>query len=293
MMVETHMLKPYKQRVEGTYQLMLSMIEIMETQTDKIKQLRHDYYKTLYAQSSYPLDWKLDESKSSTLNFKGYQGDTIDSKVTNGQRLKYDRSKPFSKQVKYQNYFKPQIEVTIPKAYIIPKQWQQVIALLKLNRVKMEVLEKDQSLQVESYRIKDYETMKAPYEGHYPHFNTQIEASSQQRLFNKGDFIVHLNQNSIRYIIETLEPQAPDSFFSWNMFDSILQQKEHFSPYVFEDMAEEVLNNDPQLNKQFRHKQKTDKEFSENWYAQLDWIHKHSQYYETSHMQYPVHRLLK
>lgn len=293
MMVETHMLKPYKQRVEGTYQLMLSMIEIMETETDKIKQLRHDYSKSLYEQTTYPLDWELDEGKSSTINFKGYQAQTIDSKVTSGQRLKYDRSKPFTKPVKYQNYFKPRVTVTIPKAYIIPKQWHEIIALLKLNRVEVAELKEDQSFLVESYRIKDYETMKSPYEGHYAHFNTQIVPSSQQKLFSKGDYIIHLNQDSIRYLIETLEPQAPDSFFNWNKFDTILQQKEHFSPYVFEEIAEEILNNDPQLMKQFKHKQKTEKEFNENWYAQLDWVHKHSKYYENAHMQYPVYRVLK
>jgi len=279
--------------VEGTYQLMLSMIDIMETETDKIKHLRRDYSKNLYAKTTYPLDWELDESKSSSINFKGYQAEMIDSKVTNGQRLKYDRSKPFTTPVKYQNYFKPRVTITVPKGYIIPKQWHQVIALLKLNQVKMVKLDKDQSFQVESYRIKDYETMKSPYEGHYAHFNTQITPSLQEKMFAKGDYIIYLDQDALRYIIETLEPQAPDSFFNWNKFDTILQQKEHFSPYVFEDIAEEILNNDPQLMKEFKHKQETEKEFAENWYAQLDWIHKRSKYYEKSHMQYPVYRLLK
>ena len=32
-----------------------------------------------------------------------------------------------------------------------------------------------------------------------------------------------------------------DSLFRWNRFDSVLQQKEYFSPYVFEKTAEKLL----------------------------------------------------
>ncbi|MGY0039706.1 hypothetical protein [Pedobacter sp. NJ-S-72] len=47
--------------------------------------------------------------------------------------------------------------------------------------------------------------------------------------------------------METLEPQATDSFFNWNFFDSILDQKEHYSPYVFEDTAAGLLKITPIL----------------------------------------------
>ena len=293
MMVETHMLKPYKQRVEGTYQLMLSMIEIMQKESDKIITLRQDFHKEIYNQDLYTLNWQIDGEKSSMLNFKGFEGEMIDSKVTNQKRLKYDRTKPFNKAVKFQNYFKPALQITMPKAYIIPQGWHNVIDLLKLNNVAMNTLDIDSDYQVESYRITDYETSKTPYEGHYPHSNTQISKTIEQKTFKKGDYFIEVNLPSIRYILETLEPQAPDSFFKWNFFDTILQQKEHFSPYVFEDIAEQMLKDNPELAKEFREKQKTDKKFSDNWYAQLDWLHKHSEHYEKTHMLYPVYRILK
>ena len=92
-------------------------------------------------------------------------------------------------------------------------------------------------------------------------------------------------------MLETLEPEAPDSFFNWNFFDAILQQKEHFSPYVWENKAKELLDNDPTLKLQFENKKNSDKAFANNWYAQLDWIYKRSDYYEKEHLQYPVYRL--
>ena len=90
-----------------------------------------------------------------------------------------------------------------------------------------------------------------------------------------------------------MEPEAPDSFFNWNFFDTILQQKEGFSAYVFEDIAKEILDNNPQLKSEFEAKRAENESFSENWYQQLDWIYKNSPHYEKAHMRYPIFRLME
>lgn len=292
MMVETHMLKPYKKRVEGTYELMKSMIEITENDGEKIKQLRKDANTNFITQKTYTLNWEVDTLKQSTLNFKGFEGEITTSEVTGKNRLKYNRQKPFEKEVNYQNYFKPNIEVTIPKAYIIPQGWYTVIELLKLNNTNMFQLKKDSTLTVESYRIEDYKSKKTPYEGHYLHFDTSISSKEKTITFKEGDYVIKTNQPSFRYIIETLEPQAPDSFFNWNFFDTILQQKEGFSAYVWEDKALEILNKDYVLKAKFEVKKSAELDFAKSWYAQLDWLHKHSKNYEKAHLQYPVYRVL-
>jgi len=291
MMVETHMLKPYKQRVEGTYELMKSMIEIIEEDGKEISKLRNSYYKKFKVGDIYSLNWEIDTTKSSTLNFKGFEGEMIPSNITGFDRLKYDRSKPFEKDVSYQNYFKPTLSIEIPEAYLIPKGWFNIINLLKLNQVEMISLKKDSTITVESYKVSDYKTRTKAYEGHYPHYNVNVTTSIKDMPFKKGDFIIKTNQPSIRYIIETLEPQAPDSFFSWNFFDTILQQKEGFSPYVWEDKALDILNSNEVLKTEFETKKQTNKAFAKNWYAQLDWLHKHSEHYESAHLQYPIFRI--
>ena len=291
MMVETHMLKPYKQRVEGTFELMKSMIEIIEEDHEQIKSLRQDYNQQLIAKKTYPLQWEIDTTKTTTLNFKGFEGNMIPSNITDADRLKFDRNKPFTKQITYQNYFKPSLEIEIPKAYIIPQGWWNVIELLKLNDVNMTPLSKDSTITIQSYKIDNYQTRSQAYEGHYQHYNTTIKVSEETITFKKGDFIIKTNQEAFRYLIETLEPQAPDSFFNWNFFDTILQQKEGFSPYVWEDKAELILRQDPKLRINFNLKKSYDKDFASNWYAQLDWLHKQSVNYEKSHLQYPVYRL--
>jgi len=290
MMVETHMLKPYKIRVEGTYELMKSMIEITEEQGDKITELRKKA-NTIQSKKRYTLNWKIDTTKNSTLNFKGFEAENIKSNITGFNRLKYDRTKPFAKEITYQNYFKPSLEIEIPTAYIIPQGWHRVIDLLKLNAVEIQTLKNDSTFTVESYKIKDYKTRQHPYEGHYPHYNVSVVSNTENITFRKGDYLIKTNQPSFRYIIETLEPQATDSFFNWNFFDTILQQKEGFSPYVWEDKAFELINNNEKLRMAFEAKKQNDKAFANNWYAQLDWLHKQSENYEKAHLQYPVYRV--
>jgi len=291
MMVETHMLKPYKPRVEGTYELMKSMIEITEEQNETIANLRKDAWKDYKNKNEYPIAWTIDTTQSSTLNFKGFEGEFIQSEITGAMRLKYDRSKPFTKEVNYKNYFKATQQVTIPEAYIIPQGWHNVIDLLKLNNIEMTQFETDTTISVESYRIDNYKTRTRAYEGHYPHYNTKVTAETTEINFKKGDYFVSTNQSGIRYLIETLEPSAIDSFFNWNFFDTILQQKEGFSPYVFEDTAKALLENNADLKAEFEAKKENDERFSKNWYAQLNWIFERSNHYEKAHMQYPVYRV--
>jgi hypothetical protein len=291
MMVETHMLKPYKQRVEGTYEFMRTVINMLEEDGATIKKLRKEnetYYRGL---SEYPLEYKTDSTKTSTLNFKGYEADRTKSNVTGLQRLKYDRDKPFTKEVSYYNNIIPTRTISVPKSYVIPQGWQEVISLLRLNNIKLERFDKDTTLTVTAYRIVDYKTRNSAYEGHYLHSNTKVTGTEKQVTFREGDYKIDSDQPGIRYILETLEPSAIDSFFNWNFFDSILQQKEGFSPYVFEDVAEKLLQDNPKLNKEFEAKKASDKSYRSNWYMQLDWLHKQSPNYESAHLQYPVYRL--
>ena len=185
MMVETHMLKPYKQRVEGTYELMKSMIEITEEQGEKITQLKQAQTKLWSAGNNYPLTWAVDTSQTSTLKFKGYEGEMIPSEFTGAKRLKYDQSKPFTKDVSYQNYFKATDSIIIPNAYIIPQGWHNVIDLLKLNNVALTQFKNDTILNVQSYKIGAFETKKSPYEGHYAHYNTNVNTSNEKVKFKE------------------------------------------------------------------------------------------------------------
>ncbi len=292
MMVETHMLKPYEERVKGTYAIMKSMLEVIDANFKVIKALREAENKTLRSGKEYPIQWEIDSTRHTKLQFKGYESEYIKSNVTGMDRLFYDRDKPFTKEVVYYNYFKPVNYVTVPKAYIIPQGWWNIIELLELNQIEMTQLKKDTLIETQVYRIESYNTRNSPFEGHYMHYNTKVSKQVEKTSVKKGDYFVNSNQPGIKYLLETLEPEAIDSFFNWNFFDTILQQKEGFSPYVFEEIAEQLLENNPALKSKFESKKQEDKVFRENSYAQLSWLHKQSEHYEKAHLRYPILRVL-
>ena len=290
LMVETHMLKPYKIRVEQTYALMHSLIEFTENNSKEIKALRAKAKDAILAKKAYPIQFKIDRENYTDLNFKGYEGEIIDSKVTNGKRLFYNKERPFDTIVKYFDNFLSTKEIIIPKAYIIPQGWHEIIQRLDNNQISYTRFEKDTILEVTVNHIKDYKTRTSAYEGHYLHYNTSVKSTVQKIAFRSGDIFIDTNQEGIRYLLETLEAEATDSFFNWNFFDTILQQKEGYSSYVFEDVAEQLLKDSPELKKLFDEKMK-DENFSKNPRQQLDFIHKNSPYYESAHLRLPIFKV--
>ena len=291
LMVETHMLKPYKIRVEQTYELLFSVFDFTEEHSKKIKALRLKASDEILAKKTYPIQFKVNQEKYSDLYFRGYEGELIDSKVTNGKRLFYDRTKPFEKVIKYYDEFLATKEITIPKAYIISQGWHPVIDRLKNNQIEFTRFKNDTTISVTVNHIKDFETAKSPYEGHYLHTNTSLVASSEKINFKKGDVYINTNQNGVRYVLETLEVEATDSFFNWNFFDTILQQKEGYSGYVFEDVAAQILADNPSIKKAFEAKLAADADFASNPRMQLDFVYKNSVYYEKAHLRLPVFKV--
>lgn len=288
---ETHMLKPYKDRVKTTYEFMVTAINYTDSNWEKIKQLRKENLDAFKAGNQYPLSWTIDSTKVSYMDFKGYEGGYKPSAISRKDRLYYDRSKPFTKKIPFYGNYKPTKFVTIPKYYIVPQSQWEIIELLKLNNIEMTQITQNENIEVEIYKINSYQTSKNAYEGHYGHYNTTVSKSEEKMEFRAGDYKISTNQLGVKYLIETLEPEAVDSYFNWNFFDTILQQKEGYSAYVFEDMAAQILEENPTLKQEFETKKQTDKAFAENGGDQLYWVYKHSKYFEKEFMRYPVFRI--
>lgn len=290
-MPETHMLKPFKDRVESTYRFLETMIEFLALHGGEVRSARARSIKLAMTRKECVLNWEIDLSKSQKLLFKGYTAKYKPSKITGLDRLYYDQSEPFEKEIEFNKSYRPAGFIHKPNAYIIPQGYTKVIDRLKWNGVKMTKLNSDIELNVELYSIKKFNTTESAYEGHYLHSEVQTESFNKKWQFFKGDYLVLTDQESINYVIATLEPKAPDSFFAWNFFDGILMRKEYFSPYVFEDLAIEILASDPSLEAKLKAKQKADDEFAKDGQAQLEYIYENSPYYEQTHNIYPIARL--
>lgn len=288
---ETHMLKPFKQRVVATYALMQSFITMASQNATAIKQTRAQDRAAIQKQVVFPIEWQADMSKRDMISFEGYEAAHKPSEVSGLPRLYYDRNKPYVKQVPLYNTYVSKQLVKAPKAYIIPHGWTRAIERLKINGVQMQPLSHDTVLSLAVYYIDDYETGKRPYEGHYLHTNVKVRTETKSIRLLKGDYIIPADQLAKRYLVEALEPTAPDALFAWGFFDAILQQKEYFSDYVFEDEAAALLQKDSELAEMLKQKQQKDTVFAKDAAAQLDFVYRHSPYYEPEHMRYPVFRI--
>ena len=288
---ESHMLKPYDQRVKGTYALMQSFIEFTSNNSATIRSLRQQTKDAVKMQAEFPISWTLDRTQFKEVLYKGFEAGRKPSEVSGLPRLYYDRSKPFEKTVKIYNTYTIKSTVKKPTAYIIPQGWWKVTALLQLNKVQMTQLKKDTVITVEVYRIDDYKTLPRQYEMHHLNTDVKVSVTEQPISFRKGDWYIPMNQAANRFLIETLEPQAEDSYFAWNYFDAVLGQKEGYSAYAFEDIAADHLKKNPELVSKMDQLRKTDTAFAKSGRAQLNYVYQQSPWYEPDHLRYPVYRV--
>ncbi len=285
---ETHMLKPYDQRVKSTYAFMMSMIEYNADNYVSIKIERAKAIRDMKAAQKMPVAWEMDKIKNDTFNFKGYDYAYVNSEVSGLPRLKYYRNKPVTWKVPYYGYANATTMVDVPTSYILPQAYYKVVERMKMNGVKMIKIGQDTTIKGQAYRISKTESIKNPYESHFGHYNTQVEIIDVTKQFLKGDYIIPTDQRAKRYIVETLEPQATDSYFNWNFFDGILNRKEGFSDYVFEDEAAELLKKDPSLRTALDKAIEADPTLKTNAFGQLNFIYERSKYGEPWANVYPV-----
>ena len=288
---ETHMLKPYPDRVMATHALMQSLITYMNNNASAIKQHRladREWYKQAV---SYESNFKLDKSVQTNLTFKGFEAEKKPSTLGNYQRLFYNRQKPFTKTIPYYQLYKPSLQLSLPKAYLIPQSWERVIKLLERNNVKMERLLADTTMEVYAWYISSYESSARPYEGHHYNAQTKAEKRKVKVQFLQGDYVIRPQQTGSRFIAEVLEPLCEDSYFAWNFFDPILNAKEGFSDYAFEDDAVTLLANNPELKAKFEAWKTANPEKATQSYEVLGFIFKHSHLYEVEHNRVPVFRV--
>jgi hypothetical protein len=289
---EAHMLKPYEDRVKSTLSFLHSLLGIMEDNTSELLRIKKEANNFVRSKDEFILTWEMDTTRFDQVLFLGYKAKYIPSRITGHNRLFYDRSSPYQKHIPVAAYSNELITVKRPHYYIIPQGWSEVIDRLELNQIQLYTLSKDTLLEGEMYTIDEESVPPERTNGHYFHANVSLKSINRAKMFYKGDFVVPLDQNGNRYIIEMLEPQGTDSFFRWNFFDSILDQREYFSPYGFEDIADSLLMTDIQLRNNFETKKNSDPDFAGNPWAQLNYIYRQSPYFEDTYRLYPIMRII-
>ena len=127
-------------------------------------------------------------------------------------------------------------------------------------------------------------------------FHDVVEVAQEFTAYDAqaGDCVVELDQPQARYAVETLEPQAHDSFFRWGFFNSVLERKERYSDYVFEDTAFEMLQQEPELRTRFEQWKTDHPELLSDPAAVLDFVFANgARHHEPGWRRYPVFALMR
>ncbi len=292
MMTENHVYKIYADRVKSCYQFINVLANFTSENADDIIESRKKGFEESMSTKEYAIDSEIDTTVFTEIEFKGYEVDANQiSPVTGLKRFGYDRSKPYTNSINFYDVHNATEMVRIPEFYILPQAWKTVIERLVLSKVEFQRLQNDTILEVDIYYIEEFSNAKRPSNGHYFHNKVTTRSETQKINYYAGDLIIPVRQKRIKYLIEMLEPKAKDSFFRWNFFDNILDSREYFSSYGFEENALKYLDQHPEFKKEFQEKQKLDPEFAKNHRAQLAYIYYNTEWAEKTYKRYPVGKL--
>lgn len=290
--VETHMLKPFPERVKATKAFMDELIRWTGKNKGKIEHERKKADKWVQQQKWFMHDFELSTEMDSIL-FNGFEHSFPENEITGLKRLYYDRTKPYSKMIPFFNKYESRDSALVPDYYIVGGQEKQVISRLKANNVSFRTMEKDSIIKVHSFVISDFKSLERPYEGHFKHSEIKLFKKEINYGLKPGDIIIPSRQKSALFIHAVLQPKAEDSYFSWNFFDAYLQEKEYFSNYVFIELIDEILEGDNELKEAFVMKKMNDEKFRNSEWEQLYFIYSRSKYFESTFMQLPVFQVFE
>lgn len=307
MLVELHMLKDYKTRVTGNYEILAGLMELMNRDADKVIALNAEADREAESLGAHPLSnvkfplalgWG---GQTIPVLFRGYKYTRELSAVSGAMWVKYSHE-PWNVSLPMQTGFKVTAEAVPPAAYIIPAQWTDVIDVLAAHQVRMQRTTKAWTGNVETYQCGGMQWQEPPFEGRHPTFNGETTHDPgkfgscvlirQQMSFPAGSEVVQLNQRLSKVAMEWLEPAAPDSALQWGFFDSIFEQKEYGEAYVLESLAREMMAKDPKLKEEFEKKIASDPAFAGDAHARLEFFYDRSPWFAANRVGlYPVGRL--
>jgi len=307
MLVEMHMLKDYRTRVTGNYEILRATLEVVNRDADSLVRMNRDADEATIAagrksSGNAPVALRLEAVEETALvPYEGIGYNRSLSVVSGGIWLKYSTT-PMPVSLPKSTGLRITKSVTPPFAYIVPAQWGSVISVLEAHGIKMRRTSAPWRGEVETYRCEGVKWQEQSFEGRQVLF-VPIEAKSgeasqgacrsvRERLsFPKGSAVVPLDQRAARVAIHFLEPEAPDSAVAWGFFNAVFEQKEYGEAYVLEKLSREMMDKDPKLAEEFAQKVAADKAFAADPAARLDFFYRRSPWWDSHLGLYPVGRL--
>jgi murein tripeptide amidase MpaA len=294
LLVETHSLKPFDNRVFSTKSMMTHSLEFVNKNSRELIELNKQADKNpvknyLIDKKKFPLVL-VSNGKFDKFIFKGFEWYDEYSEITGSTVRKYT-NKPIEIEIPIFNQAKSLKKIIVPKAYLIPQEFQNIIKVLDYHQIKYSQLQSIKKFKIERYRFSDVKFAPRPYEGRQlPSFNTKC--FEEVVTLPKGTYFVPTNQRSLRVIVNLLEPDASDSFVHWGFFNAFFERKEYAEAYVMEPYAKIMIENNQALRNEFYKRLESDEKFRNDPLGRLDFFYRNSPFFDQGENVYPILRLI-
>lgn len=292
LLIEMHSLKDYRSRVLGNHAAMVAVMEILNRDRAGLKKAIADAEAALVSGILDSIPFSFDPTGESTfVQVLNYPRTMDSSAVTGGKYPRWDRSKPQIDTVPYFASFRARKSIGVPAAYIIPREWTDVIERLRLHGVKLDTLTSESQLSVQLYRLDSVKFEKESYEGRV-RVSYQSMVRDTTMTFPVGTVVVDPRQAAGRIAMLLLEPEGSDSFLSWGFMNTVLEQKEYGEAYVIDPFADSLYAANAEVRAEFDARVSADTSFAKSISAKRDFFYKRSRFAEAGYNWYPIARTM-
>ncbi|MEJ2817751.1 M14 family metallopeptidase [Caulobacter sp. CCG-8] len=295
-LVENHSLKPYRQRVLGTYVLLEESLKVLARDGAALRaaETADRAQRPTVVEANFGTGFGKGggDKPLRTVSFLGVRYETYDSPATGGKEVRW-LGKPDPKPWSLPLFAaEPSLRLTPPKAYWISSAKPDVIERLRVHGVQMETLAAPKTVSVDMIRFTSPKIATRASEGHVEIDAGPVTHETRSVTWPVGSVRVSTDQPLGELVTLLLEPESDESFFAWGMFPEVLQRVEYIEGYALAPLAEKMLAADPKLKAEFEAKLAADPKFAADPDARLGWFYARTPYYDDHYKLYPIGREL-
>ncbi|ESQ87730.1 hypothetical protein ABAC460_18830 [Asticcacaulis sp. AC460] len=284
-LVETHSLKPYRQRVLGTYVFVEEALRLTGAEGAHLRAAIDG--DRAQRPSSLVVRWKPLKDPIYTVDFLGIAHETYTSAASGREEIRW-LGKPVKQRIPVFGQ-EPAQSVILPRAWWVPASAPEVIARLKLHGIVLETLDAPRRLELDMVRITGPK-LGAASEGHVPLSAEGFVHGRGSETFPAGSVRVPSDQPLGLLAAALLEPESAEGALAWNFFPGMLQRTEYIEAYAIAPLAERMLAQDPDLKRDFEAKLAADPQFAADGDARLAWFYERTPYFDDRYLLYPIGR---
>ncbi len=291
--IENHMLKTNERRFDVSLALLRAILDEVAAHpaalTSAISSAEAQARAQLAAPEGYPLELRISTIER-RMRFLGVGFTRQLSEISGRPWIRYQ---PETAQVLDLAVF-DQTEAAavghLPAAWLIPVEWQEVIARLRAHRIEISRLNRSLSIDAEFDRAEQIALSAKSFEGRQMVESWTLVQVRRQRDFAAGSVLVEADQALAVLAAEMLQPGAPDSLARWGFFNAVFEDKEYFEARVMEELARKMLAERPELRDAFELAlmQAT---FAGDRDARLRWFYERSEWADPRRNVIPIARL--